>query len=154
MSALFFDSSALVKRYVKESGTKRVSRLVRPSSHHRLYLAEITGIEVISALTKRVRVGSVTQAVANKAISRFVGEFSNYYILVEINLSLIQNAMKLAQSHPLRGYDAVQLAAALHVNSERLTVGGSALTFVSADNNLNLAAKNEGLKVDNPNNYP
>ena len=62
--------------------------------------------------------------------------------------------MKLATKHALRGYDAVQLAAALEANDESLANGLPPLILVSADTKLNTAAQAEGLVVQNPNNYP
>lgn len=154
MSAFFFDSSSLVKRYALETGTNWVFGLVRPSAKNRLYLARITGVEVIAAITKRMRVGTLTSSAANKAISRFEREFSNRYVLIETTPNIIQKAMTLAKSHTLRGYDAVQLASAIQADQDRISIGGSPLTFISADNHLNFAATAEGLTVDNPNNYP
>jgi hypothetical protein len=62
--------------------------------------------------------------------------------------------MALAQTHGLRGYDAVQLAAALEVNALCVASGLPTLTFVCADVELNAVATSEGLLVENPNNYP
>ena len=62
--------------------------------------------------------------------------------------------MELAIPHSLRGYDAVQLAAALYVRDQRLSLGASPPTLVAADKELNAAAIVEGLLVENPNNYP
>ena len=76
------------------------------------------------------------------------------YLTVEITLVLYSAAMKLATKHALRGYDAVQLAAALEANDESLTNGLPLLILVSADTKLNTAAQAEGLVVQNPNNYP
>lgn len=154
MSALFFDSSSLVKRYALETGTNWVFGLVRPSAKNRLYLARITGVEVIAALTRRMRVGSLTSTASAKAISRFEREFFNRYLLIETAPNIIQTAMTLAKNHTLRGYDAVQLASAIQTNQDRISIGGSPLTFISADNHLNSAATAEGLSVDNPNNHP
>lgn len=154
MSALYFDSSSLVKRYARELGTNWVFSLVRSSAKNRLYLARITDVEVIAALTKRMRVGSLTTAAAAKAINRFEREFSNRYLLIEISPQVIQKAMDLAKAHTLRGYDAVQLASAIQANQDRISIGGSPLTFISADGQLNTAATAEGLTVDNPNNHP
>jgi predicted nucleic acid-binding protein len=61
----------------------------------------------------------------------------------------MQEASRLADSHVLRAYDAVQLAAALDIH--RL---GLSLTLLSADAELNTAAIAEGLTVDDPNNHP
>ena len=154
MPALFFDSSSLVKRYAVETGTSWVFNLVRSSADNRLYLARITGVEVIAAITKRMRVGSITASAAAKAINRFEREFSNRYLLIETTPQIIRQAMTLAKNHTLRGYDAVQLASAIQANQDRISIGGSPLTFISADNHLNIAAAASGLAVDNPNNHP
>jgi hypothetical protein len=53
----------------------------------------------------------------------------------------------------LRGYDAVQWAAAIEANA-RCTALGTTLTFVSADVTLNAAALAEGLAVEDPNAHP
>ncbi len=63
-------------------------------------------------------------------------------------------AVILTQSHRLRGYDAVQLATTLTTNTQYLAVGLPALTFVTADNDLIIAASDEGLAAENPNTYP
>ena len=60
--------------------------------------------------------------------------------------------MKLARTHALRSYDAVQLAATLEAHRARM--GAGTLVLVSADNALNSAAIAEGLAVDNPNHHP
>jgi predicted nucleic acid-binding protein len=62
--------------------------------------------------------------------------------------------MILAQTHGLRGYDAVQLAAALRVNSRRLSRRTSGAILVSADLELLAAATAEGLAVEDPNTHP
>ena len=67
---------------------------------------------------------------------------------------LVAAAMKLARSHALRGYDAVQLASAIEVHQARVAAGASPLTIISADEPLNTAAVAEGLLVENPNNHP
>ena len=153
MSAHYFDSSGLVKRYAQETGTSWIFSLVRRAAKNRLYLARITGVEVVAALTKRMRVGTLSQDAAAKAINRFEREFANRYLLVDVSSPIIKTAMTLAKNHTLRGYDAVQLACALQTNADRIAVGGTSLTFISADIHLNLAATAEGLAVDNPNNH-
>jgi hypothetical protein len=61
--------------------------------------------------------------------------------------------MDLAQTDRLRGYDAIQLAAALAVNDVGVAVGLPPLTFVSADAELNAVATVHGLLVEDPNNH-
>jgi hypothetical protein len=62
--------------------------------------------------------------------------------------------MILAERHALRGYDAVQLAAALELQTVLTASGLPALTLVSADAELNAAAAAEGLTVEDPNLHP
>jgi uncharacterized protein len=61
----------------------------------------------------------------------------------------VAEAASLARRHGLWGHDAVQLAATLEAHSKV-----PSLTLVSADANLNTAAKGEGLLVDGPNRHP
>jgi hypothetical protein len=60
----------------------------------------------------------------------------------------------LAETHGLRGYDAVQLAAACQINALLIMSGLPPLTFVASDHALNAAATAEGLTVDDPNTHP
>ncbi|MCL4860750.1 MAG: hypothetical protein KJZ93_15145 [Caldilineaceae bacterium] len=59
----------------------------------------------------------------------------------------------MAETDALRGYDAVQLAAGLHVHQARLALNQLGITFFATDNLLNRAASNEGLRVDDPNEH-
>jgi predicted nucleic acid-binding protein len=90
-----------------------------------------------------------THASGRRYRSQRFPRFTTQYVIVEASARLIDHAAMLAQKHALRGYDAVQLAAALEVRAHI-----PSLTFLSADANLNLAALLELLSVDDPNNYP
>ena len=74
--------------------------------------------------------------------------------IVEVTESLIDTAMRAAEVHTLRGYDSVQLAAALELQSVRASLALPPLTFVCADNRLNAVASAVGLTVENPNLHP
>ena len=154
MAAYFFDTSALAKRYIRETGTAWVIGLFRPFAGNRIYVAEITLVEVISALTRRQRGLSLSAGSAAKSSARFRRAFSDKLRRIAIDLQLLEKAAQLAEKHGLRGYDAVQLAAARQVHQLRQRAGASPLTLVSADNALNAAAQAEGLLVDNPNLHP
>ena len=151
METCFFDSSALLKRYVNENGTTWVNDLTNPKAKTTLYIARITGAEIVSALTRRYKCGSLTFSEFNTAITDFRHYFQNDYRIVEISEVLISQAMNLAEKYALRGYDAVQLAAALEVHNERLAFDLSAPTLISSDHALNDVAIAQGLTVDDPN---
>ncbi len=151
METYFFDSSGLLKRYVNESGTIWVNNLTDPKAKNTLYVARIAGVEIVSALTRRYKNGSLTISEFQTAITDFRYDFQSDYRIVEISETLILQAMDLAENYALRGYDAVQLAAALEVHNERLAFNLSAPPLISSDLALNDAATAEGLTVDDPN---
>jgi hypothetical protein len=74
--------------------------------------------------------------------------------VIEIDSTLAEAAGKLVLTHPLRAYDAVQLAAVKRIQSVFARTSEASLIFVSADKNLNDIARVEGLPTDNPNDHP
>ena len=150
MSAYFLDSSAAVKRYVRETGTTWTINLFRQRANV-FHVARIAAAEVASAFARRKRANSLTAKQAAQAKKRFVRDFQRRLFKTEIDAQIIDKAAELAEKHFLRGYDAVQLAAALKIQSARLKAGAAGLIVVCADNNLRNAAQAEGLSVENPN---
>ena len=57
----------------------------------------------------------------------------------------------IAEQHGLRGYDAMQLAAECEVHVRYLAAALPAITFISADTELNTAAIAEGMTIEDPN---
>ena len=151
MSAYFFDSSALIKRFTRETGSGWVLKLLKPSTGNSIYIVRITGAEVVSGLARQHRMGSLSLRDLDRGERRFRRRDDFGYGVVEVTAKIVENAIVLVRRHGLRGYDAVQLAGALEVESGRQTVAGLHITFVSADETLNKAALAEGLAVENPN---
>lgn len=154
MPAYYLESSALVKRYSIEKGSKFIVKLMQPSVGNRLYSVKITEVEVCAALMRKRKGLRMTTAGATKSISRFRRNFAARFVQSDVSGSILNEAIRLTDLYILRGYDAVQLAAALEANAERALRGLSSLVFISADAELNTAAQAEGLIVENPNNYP
>jgi len=150
----FVDSSALVKRYVSETGSMWVSDLFAPKLDNEVLIAAITGVEIVAAIARRARGGSIGMTDATAACNQFRSDLLSDYQVIDITENIITSAMTLAESRGLRGYDAVQLAAACAVNTVCVVNGLSTVIFVSADNELNVAAASQGLMIENPNNYP
>lgn len=154
MAAYFLDTSALVKRYVTETGTTWVIGLLDPAARNRLYVARITGAEVTAALTRRERGGHLSTVDAAAALSSFEHDYANRLRAVEITASVVGDAMAAARTHGLRGYDAVQLAAALAAHRSRVEHQLAPLIFVTADKEMLAAGAAEGLATDDPNTHP
>jgi predicted nucleic acid-binding protein len=154
MPAYFFDSSALVKRFAQESGRAFVLSLLRPSAKNRLYIARITEVEICAALARRQKGKSISPNQVTKGLRRLRQDLPQRFTQIAISENIIIEAANLAETHALRGYDAIQLAAALAANKERMLNGLLPLIMVSADTELNDAAQIEGFTIANPNNYP
>lgn len=107
----------------------------------------------MSAIVRRKRSGNISAAETSKALADFRSDLLTRYSVIEISPSLIVRAMSLAEFHALRGYDAVQLAAALELYDEITASGLPAPTLIAADTELNAAAVREGMNVDDPNNH-
>jgi predicted nucleic acid-binding protein len=152
-AAYFLDSSALVKRYVIEDGTAWVRRLTRRNSGNAIFIARITSVEVTAAVARRRKGRKLTAAKASSILRRFRQHLAARYTVIAITPALLDEAMRLANTHALRAYDAVQLAAALELRQQRQLTGLGPPTMISADQALNDAATAEGLTVDNPNSH-
>jgi predicted nucleic acid-binding protein len=66
MAVYFLDSSALVKRYVNETGSAWVLGLYTPMPGNEFFVAATTGVEIVAAITRRARNGSI--AIADAAL--------------------------------------------------------------------------------------
>ncbi len=157
MASFYFDSSALVKYYIIESGTIWVQNLIDGQLDERwantISTSALTWVEVISAFAKRHRMGDISTHLYKALTARFLQEARFRYGRLRVNDAVIDAAVELIQRHPLRAYDAVQLATALILNSTLIADKLLPLTFVSADNVLCEAARAEGLPAENPNEY-
>jgi uncharacterized protein len=154
MAVPFLDTSALVKRYVTETGSPWITALTDITAQKDCWISSITPVELLAALSIRVRTGSITLPLAQQTEQRFRLELSTHFQIITLIPVILNRAMGLVTAHPLRAYDAVQLAAAQYLNSQYTSLGLSPVIMVSADHNLNQAAIAEGLAIDNPNQHP
>lgn len=145
--AYFLDSSALVKLYLREQGSNYVSTLPK-STEDLIYVAQIAGVEVVSAIARQGFGKSISKRKAQTTISQFRLDFTAKFIVLSVNSPLIESAMQLAETYALRAYDAVQLATVLTIARHSADLN---VTFVCADEALNQVARSEGLAVENPN---
>ena len=149
MGAYFLDSSALVKRYIREVGSDQVRLLTDPGSNHVLYIAAITPVELTSAVVRRLR-NVIPAPGLDDLLHRMQRESTSLYRIVELTGAILEDAIQLARRRALRAYDAMQLASVLDVNASRIAVGLDDSEFVCSDRDLIDAALAEGLNVVNP----
>jgi predicted nucleic acid-binding protein len=154
MAAYVFDTSAVVKRYVQETGSSWVRSIADPAASHLIYLARITDVELTSAIVRRQRGGNLSAPDASAILTQFRQDLVQGYRIIEVTPALLLVARSLAEKHGLRAYDAVQLASAVELNAKRVAAGLATITLVSADQELNSSATAEGLPVEDPTLHP
>lgn len=154
MPGYFADTSALAKRYISEVGSQWLRGRLDPATGAQTFIVRLAAVELVAAITRRERAGSISQADAQTARATFLRDLISDYQVVEVTAMLVQRAVDVAAAHALRGYDAVHLAAALEVNTLLIASTEPPLTLISADAELNAAALAERLAVEDPNSHP
>lgn len=138
---LYLDTSSLLKCLIDEVHTADVLQWVDAAGA--VATSRVTFPEAAAALARRRRLGDLTSAAARGALRHLALRWDGFML---VDLSEIR-AGDLATRHSLRGFDAVQLAAALTVRS---AVGARDIAFSSFDRALCQAAAREGLIVLEP----
>lgn len=154
MPTYFVDSSALVKRYVRETGTTWIRDLLARSAPRTIYVSEITGVEIVAAIARRGRPGDLLEADVASTISGVRRHLRGEYAVVALTSSILERGLDVAVAHALRGYDSVQLSSILSLRALRRASGLSDPVLVSSDRELNDAARIEGLMAVDPNDHP
>jgi len=137
---LYMDTSALIKRYVLEMGSKEVIVLVEQADTVGSVL--LTRVEMASALGKAARLKWVKPKDAENAWKDFLAHWQSFARLF-VTPTLIERASRLAWENGLRGYDAIHFAAALSWQETLETP----VTLVTYDRELWLAAKKAEMAV-------
>jgi hypothetical protein len=149
MTIYYADSSALLKKYVNETGSVWTRQaLAAPVV---VITAQLALIEIASALNRRVRDGTVTAHDYARLANDFRNECRDRFQIITLDQALVNLSWALLERHALRAYDAIHLASALVMDRRWMEAGLVAPIFLAADDRLLRAAQAEGLAVDNPN---
>ena len=136
----FFDASALVKKYVRETDSARVRRLLRSSE---VALSRLSEVEVISVFARLARDAAISVAQRDRAAAAFFTDLTAWHV-VELTPDVMATARRLLMQHHLRAGDAVQLSAALVL---QVGLGEALEEFVAYDHRILGVAGAEQLAV-------
>jgi predicted nucleic acid-binding protein len=134
----YFDTSALVKRYVDEGGRREVLRLLR---QYQVVTSAVVSVELRSAFRRRVAEGTLSEAAVSEILKRASAD-REFWALIDVSGSVLAAAESLVAAQPLRTLDAI------HVGSARLfgaRIAEPTLVFVTADVRQTAAASAEGM---------
>ena len=151
MSHYYLDSSAVVKCYVSEPGSRWVRKLVYDLAPT-LYSSDLTIAEVAAAIAVLGRMRRINQRQQREAVAQFYNHTTTRFLHLSATRDIVRNAADLTQRYPLKGYDAVQLVTALSL-ARYLRASGLSLTLVTGDDQMIDAAQRENLPTANPFDY-
>ena len=140
---LYCDTSALLKLYVREPGSDDFNRTVEGRDD--LVVSDLAITEVVSALSRQLRQGSVTRERIHRVLQDIVGRCDGgTYQRVELTREVHRRAEHFLMSLtaiPLRAGDALHLA---------LATWAHAASMASFDVHLRAAAHAVGLVIYPP----
>jgi predicted nucleic acid-binding protein len=137
---VYLDTSALVKRYVREAGTKEVNKLFEQANI--VGSSIITRVEMASALAKAARMEWVEKDSVEKAWQDFLDQWLSF-VRLSVTSTLVDRASNFAKVNGLRAYDATHFAAAFTWQEMLETP----ITLATYDRELWLAAKTASMSV-------
>jgi predicted nucleic acid-binding protein len=148
---IYFDASALVKRYNREPGTDLVDEAFRLMPGDQMIVSALGILEIASILRRMRNDGRLSGAFYKQVIAEFNDEVivSGKFILPEINNHTLLSALSLISKHNLNASDAAILRSAINVRGTLQQQGDDLMVWTS-DKRFARAATAEGLTVCNP----
>jgi len=131
----FFDSTGLAKRYIEEPGSNRVQEILEEATS--LGLAAICIPEIVSALCRRKREGSISHRQYQEAKALLLNEAADSFV-VNLTQEILLGTIALLEKSTLRAMDATHIACAIEWSAD---------LFVSSNEKQLLAAQKAGLKI-------
>lgn len=151
MPWIYFDASALIKRYSKETGTSLLNDVFRNVPPSQMTCSTLSILEIISILVRKRNDGRLTQALFEQAMIEFRAEVIDHkeFSATSVNDELLLSALELIARNNLNATDAVILRSALNL-SQVLQEEEQELMLWTSDKRLVRAAEDEGLTVFDP----
>jgi predicted nucleic acid-binding protein len=135
----YFDTSVLVKNYVREAGSVRARAVLR---RHRFVSSAIAPLEALSAFCRRRAARDLSERDFAAILARLARDRS-YWELIEVSAQILERAEELIQRTSLRTLDAVHLASVMTARA----VSGTGLPLVTGDAQQREAARQLALDV-------
>lgn len=133
---VFFDSSAFVKRYVREAGTEAVLAWCDRASE--IGLSGIALPEIISAFCRLRREDKIDDAQYRQLKSMLLADIEDAAIC-DLTPEVLAQSIVSLETNVLRGMDAIHIGSAVALKAD---------VFVSADQRQHDAANRAGLRVE------
>jgi len=133
---IFFDSSAFVKRYIREEGTDTVLTFCNQATE--LCLSGIALLEIISAFCRLQTENRVSSSQYQQLKASLMADIVDAAIC-DLSPEVIRYSVIALESNVLRGMDAIHIGSALALKSD---------LFVTSDSRQFNAALQAGLNAE------
>ena len=132
---VFFDSSGLAKRYIRERGSDETEEILSVAGE--VGLSVIAPAEVVSALNRLRRQRSITPVQYDLAKSALFTDLEDVSVIGVTN-AVVAGAIGLLEEHSIRTLDAIHVASAIEWRAD---------LFISSDKRQIAAAAGRGLRA-------
>jgi hypothetical protein len=139
----------LIKRHINEAGSQWFRELTVQQSAA-LFTAQISLVEICSALNRRLREQFINTDEYQRLIAQSRFLFASTYSVMEFSDRISDLACAMLERHALRAIDAIHLATGIVTHEQLRNREEPTLTFLSADHRLLTAATAEGLSTFDP----
>jgi predicted nucleic acid-binding protein len=148
---IYFDASALVKRYSEETGSPLVDEVFRQVIPSRITCSGLGVLEVASVLVRKRNDGRLSEALFRQAMVEFRAEVieQEEFSSTPVGDALLFSALDLIAKHNLNATDAVVLRSALNLQQASQETENQVMLW-TADKRLARAAQIEGIIVFDP----
>lgn len=136
----YFDSSAVVKLYVQESGRTAVLRLLR---QYEVVASAILPIEIRGALRRRADENVIERSRLPAALKQLALDRTQWNLLA-VSTEILERTEQIVASHSIRTLDAIHIASAQEFAAQLR----ARVPFISADHRQIEAAVALGLIVE------
>lgn len=140
----YLDSSAMVKRYVREPGSDRVKDLyLKAYSGETILSYSLWNIgEVLGALDRAASIGRLDSKAYSTARRRFLLETRRLarlglLIIVPLRISVLRESWRLLEKHHIYEADALQIASAKYIGATYFITGDKRLSEIASIEKLN-----------------
>jgi predicted nucleic acid-binding protein len=154
---LYVDSSALLKHYIRESGSRSLRARIKEESLRQagVFMSVVGYAEVLAVFARRLRENLLSAKRFDLVMQRFSSDWAFGVSHVQLDISVLLFIPGLVKRNPLKGSDAIHLGSALSLRDalrlgRQFGPGSESLKFATSDKRLKRAAIAEGLDVFDP----
>lgn len=152
---LYLDSSALVKKYIREKGSDAILHKIQEQSGADAipFTSILTYAEILSAFARRATEGTLSAREVAHVRREFENDWAVALAPIALDSGVLLFARDLLSRLYLKGSDALHLGSALWLRDAArsgMSARLSTLTFATSDDRLAKAASSQNLAIFNP----